>query len=700
MKNHVSDKSRRFSLLALDELEKIKQKYSSVPKIKSLTEEQISWLNERIRSFHESVVKTNYRRYSFLGGSKTVRNAIAHSTAELSAQEIESTWQKFFSFADIAKVELQKNLQKSYSENKKIRKFEKFGSPKFGDDIERKALTQSLADALDTTLPDSEKMPFASTSPATEVSKFLQTKNQSQKDFLDFAKNHSQLNEQIQAEILDTLQNAYDETEITNPENPFYDENLYVQKMQRLSNEDLLKNLESYKTELEKTSTGKDNSANFGFYKKQYDEILRQAQNNKKQVQNGKGSHAELDSASKKRKSPKQESPKRVRGDMSSTRRRNHEFEILSRNLKSDLQKSLTERYTAWQLEEIDKKRRAYLEELYKKIEQFKKLEELLNPFIKNFGRLWDLSEGNFDDCGFEILKDFSDLLENDSSLKELADLIGRQEAEKERYEKEIRDKVEIKTEYHPKPAYRGQISGLRLSGEISSALPTELAMSQRPATKLYFTQKFAEKKLLSYAYTNRQKSYRTETTTEEFEVAKKEMEQKGPVIICVDTSGSMQGTPERVAKTITFALAKKCLDEDRKCFLISFSTGIEVQDLSDLKKSNSLAELVAFLRKSFNGGTDASPALEKSLELMQTNKWKNADVLAVTDGEMGSFSAKLISDINVQKEKKSKFYLLEVGYSGNPEVINVFDEHWQYDTNTRDSMRHFVRKMHDFQFI
>lgn len=609
MKKHISDKSRRFSLLALGKLEK----------------------NDRMRSFHESVVK------------------------------------------------------KSYSENKKIRKFEKFGSSKFGDEIERKALTQSLADALDATLPDSEKLPFASNSQSTELSKFLQTQNQTQKDLLDFAKNHSQLNEQIQTEILDTLQNSYEETEITNPENPFYNENIFVQKTQRLSNEELLKNLESHKTELGKTLTGKDNSANFDFYKNEYDEILRQNQDDKKQVQDNKDSHAELDSPSQKDKKSKK-----------SKEELNHEFEILSRNLKSDLQKSLTERYMAWQLEEIDKKRRAYLEELYKKIEQFKKLEELLNPFIKDFGRLWDLSKGNFDDYGFEILKDFSDLLENDTSLKELADLIGRQEAEKERYEKELRDKVEIKTEFHPKSAYRGQISGLRLSGEISSALPTELAMSQNPVTKLYFAQKFAEKKLLSYSYTNQQKSIREEHKQEETEKAVKETEQKGPVIICVDTSGSMHGTPERVAKTITFALAKKCLDEDRKCFLISFSTEIEIQDLSEFEKSNGLEELVKFLRKSFNGGTDASPALEKSLELMQTNEWKNADVLAVTDGEMGGFSDKLISDVNAQKEKKSKFYLLEVGYSGNPEVIKVFDEHWQYDTNARDAMRHLVRKIHE----
>lgn len=663
MAHHISDKSRRYSLFALDELKKIKAKYPSAPKINSLDDEKISWLNERIRTFHESVVKTNYKRFSFLNESRVVRNAIAHSTAEISAEEIESNWQKFFGFADNAKSELQKNIQKSYSENKEIRKFEKFGSSKFGDEIERKSLTQSLSDALDASVSDSEKMPFASNPQAAEASKFLQTQNQTQKNLLDFAKNHSELGNQIQAEILDTLTSAYDETEITNPENPFYDENLFVQKISALSDEDLMKNLAEQKTELLKTKSGKDNSCNFDFYQKQYDEILKQTQNDTKKASVIKQS-------------------------------RNHEFEILSRNLKADLQKSLAERYTAWQLEQIDIKRRAYLEELYKKIEQFKKLEETLSPFIKNFGRLWDLSQGVFNDYGFEILKEFADILENDESLKELADLIGRQEAEKEIFEKELREKTEIKTEYHPKPAYRGQISGLRLDGEISSALPTELAMSKNPATKLYFSQKFAEKKLLSYAYTNRQKSYRTETVTEEIEVAKKETEQKGPVIICVDTSGSMHGTPECVAKTITFALAKKSLDEERKCFLISFSTGFKEVDLGSFSKSNALHNLVDFLRMSFYGGNDDT-GLEYALKVLERENYKNADILVISDFIYPDYDENLISEIRKRQDEKTKFYSLVIGETGNKNAISCFDENWQYDTNARDSMRHLVRQMH-----
>ena len=368
---------------------------------------------------------------------------------------------------------------------------------------------------------------------------------------------------------------------------------------------------------------------------------------------------------------------------------------MLSRNLKSDVKKSLHERFLAWQLSEIDRRRKAYLKDLYKRIAQFKKLEELLSPFTRQLGRLWDLADGSFDNYGFELLRDFSDLLENDESLKELSDLIGRAEAEKERYEKELREKIDMRVEFHSKPAYRGQISGLKLSGDISSAVPSELAMFKNPGAKLYFSQKFAEKKLLSYKYENRQKRFYGERSTEEVEVLVKEKEQKGPVIICVDTSGSMSGTPERVAKTITFALAKKCLEEERKCYLISFSTGIEVQNLSDFKKAQGLKELVKFLRKSFNGGTDTEPALRHSLSLLRENGWKNADVLVVSDMVTGDLSKKMTAEIKAQKAKETKFYSLVIGSSGNENVIDVFDENWTYDDSSYDSIRHLVRHMY-----
>ena len=161
-----------------------------------------------------------------------------------------------------------------------------------------------------------------------------------------------------------------------------------------------------------------------------------------------------------------------------------------------------------------------------------------------------------------------------------------------------------------------------------------------------------------------------------------------------------MNGTPERVAKTITFALAKKCLEEERKCYLISFSTGIEVQDLSEFEKGSGLLELAKFLRKSFNGGTDAEPALQHSLALLQKNDWKNADILVISDMVMGNLSESVKTSIKSQQVKETKFYSLLVGNSGNKNVIEVFDENWSYDINSRDAMRHLVRQTHKLNEI
>lgn len=666
MQRSRSNSTQHFSHLALAELEKISSKCPTLPKIETLTEEQISWLNERMRLFSENVTATKNSKFSFLHQCKEVRNIIAHSTSSISIKKLTDTWQKFFKFLPTAKIEIEQFINSNSSERKKRRKFEKFGSSDFGNELERKKLTQAIADEMEPSLKEEEKLPFLENQSSQEAEKFLQPENQDQKELLDFAKNHSELSQQIQEEIVETLQNAYDETELTNPENPFYEENLLINSINNVNDEDLLKNLSKWEQKINETPTGKDNSTDINFYKKQFRELSISNEGNQKKK--SKKDNKYLD----------------------------NQIEILSRNLKSDLQKSLQERYISWQLEEIDKRRKAYLEELYKRIEQFKKLEERLSSFIKNFGRLWDLSKTNFQDYGFDILKTYADLLENDESLKELSEMMGRQATEMEHFEKELREKTVIKTEYHPKPAYRGQINGLRLSGEISSCLPSELAMSKNPATKLYFAQKFAERKLLSYSYTNQQKTYRQEKTTEEIEVSIKEKEPKGPVIICVDTSGSMQGTPERVAKTITFALAKKCLEDDRKCFLISFSTGIEVQDLSTIEKGNGLTELVNFLRKSFNGGTDATPALVESLRQLKTENYKNADVLMVSDFIMGTLPQNIIESIKKEQEKGTYFYSLVVGSSANNQAIQCFDESFDYNPIDKNSRRSFCEKIHN----
>ena len=180
----------------------------------------------------------------------------------------------------------------------------------------------------------------------------------------------------------------------------------------------------------------------------------------------------------------------------------------------------------------------------------------------------------------------------------------------------------------------------------------------------------------------------------EEISVAKKEP--KGPVIVCVDTSGSMSGTPENIAKTVTFALAKIAIEEERKCYVISFSTGIETLDMSDFASGDALAKLVQFLRMSFNGGTDASPALHHAVQMLQKNGYRNADVLMISDFVLGTLPDDLVEAITAEKENGTDFYSLVIGTSGNKGTIERFNHNWVYDTTDAHAARHLVEQLHE----
>ena len=127
----LSDRSRRFSFLALQELEKVGSKYPRVPVPEEMEEEEIAWLNERLRSFYESVKQTRYKRFSFLPVCKRVRDSLAHSTPDKSLDSISQDWKDFYGIMAQAQAELEQNIGKIYSQSKVIRNFEKNAAPQW-----------------------------------------------------------------------------------------------------------------------------------------------------------------------------------------------------------------------------------------------------------------------------------------------------------------------------------------------------------------------------------------------------------------------------------------------------------------------------------------------------------------------------------------------------------------------------------------
>ena len=672
MKNKVSDRSREFSNQALQCIEEIQSQYKSCPSYEKLSKQENDALLFNIIQLGNAVAATKYKKFSFYNDAvKFARNDIAHSTRNNPAT-FNEIYKNVFSWLKTAKKELSENIEKSYSQNKDIRQKEKFGTA-FSTEEKRKCFVDSVQSEFN----DGKLKPNFTDSKEKALSdaalSALKPTDSKQKELLDFAKTQTSLEESIKKEIVEWTEKT---NKILEKENPFVEEAVFNQQIAKVSSKELQQEINKNISAYNKIPSVKNfkPKIDLDFYQKSFEENI---------------------STEKKKKSEKKIA---------------QDNEILSRNLKAEMQSELIRRKTDWELVQIEEQRKKLLKELYEKIEKFKKLFEHLKSFTKNFGRLWDLAQGELNDNGFDVLEKYAELLENDEGLTALAEMIGRHYDEEKKYHKELRSKIVVETVYNPEPAYKGEIAGLRLSDSLQDALPSELALYSNSSSRQIFKMKYAQTQLLSYSYTRNIEYKKSHEETEEVVVGET-VEHKGPMIICVDTSGSMQcefwiqnsgseqserRTPERVAKTVAFALAQKSLEEERGCYLISFSTGIETMDLSSFNSTDGITNLVKFLRMSFNGGTDANPALEYSVKLLEEKDWKNADVLMISDFEMDALSPELEEKIKAHQEKKCRFFSLAVTSSGNNEVISVFDKNWIYDTNAKDSSAKLVRQLEE----
>jgi uncharacterized protein with von Willebrand factor type A (vWA) domain len=300
------------------------------------------------------------------------------------------------------------------------------------------------------------------------------------------------------------------------------------------------------------------------------------------------------------------------------------------------------------------------------------------------------MSKGNWLKANLDILKRYAELLKKDKALKDLAEMLGKMRQAEKEFEEEIFSNISIKPDWKVEHASKADLIGIRESDDLSSLLPSETALLSDATMQSVFFKKFAEKKLQTFEYQAKVLSFKEE----EFQDKRQKEEAQGPFIICVDTSGSMQGTPETVAKTLCFAILKIAIRDNKQCYLISFSTGIETLNLTDLK--NSLDKIIQFLSMSFNGGTDATPAMREALRMLTTEEYKKADVIMVSDFVMSAFDKTTHDQIKSAQVNKTKFHSLVVGKSQNPETIKDFDSNWFYDLNNPNSVLTLVKNIHE----
>jgi uncharacterized protein with von Willebrand factor type A (vWA) domain len=177
-----------------------------------------------------------------------------------------------------------------------------------------------------------------------------------------------------------------------------------------------------------------------------------------------------------------------------------------------------------------------------------------------------------------------------------------------------------------------GEIIGIRFDSRLEHMLPSEALHLRHPVLKRLWRARQAEGRLLAHE---------TEAVVVDWQPDPQALE-RGPIVLCLDTSGSMAGAPENIAKAVTIAALRLAHASGRACKLLAFGGLGELieHDLTDGEQG--LEATLALMGQAFDGGTDVQTPIERAIECVHEAAWLGADLLIVSDGEFGCVRATL----------------------------------------------------------
>lgn len=240
---------------------------------------------------------------------------------------------------------------------------------------------------------------------------------------------------------------------------------------------------------------------------------------------------------------------------------------------------------------------------------------------------MWGNSPASFTYSQQYDVKRYSSVFKNNRKVRELTDMLGRkddvsftQKGTMAGFDGNIRDEH-----------FGTEIMGLRLGKEIENLVPSELVSLMDQDLSTIFDMKYIEGRLMSFS-----REDEIETDVDEngdLDAA----DSLGPVIMIADTSGSMMGTPLFYAKALGFTIATRAAELDRDVYRIDFNT---ITKCVNMSPKTSFKELLSFLATDGGGGTDPGPALKEAINMTETNRYRFADIVVISDFylDMGNF--------------------------------------------------------------
>ena len=248
--------------------------------------------------------------------------------------------------------------------------------------------------------------------------------------------------------------------------------------------------------------------------------------------------------------------------------------------------------------------------------------------------------------------------------LLKLAKLIGRSGS------------VDFKPSGHFPTAAKSDITGITIGDNLSSLLPSETALLSCSATQPTFYHNYVEKRLQIFASASSGNAPVTH--------------QDGPVIICLDTSGSMRGEKVEIACNLTMAITIIAQRRKRDVLVVKYSDWHFLLKVTKLSRQRE--DLEKFL-SSYQGRGNAENELFRWLfkDILPNEKaFDTADILCITDFEWKPLNDYTIKLIESFKRKGMIFYGLNVlGFEkwSFDSMTTVCDSLWKWSSNHLEEM-------------
>jgi uncharacterized protein with von Willebrand factor type A (vWA) domain len=224
---------------------------------------------------------------------------------------------------------------------------------------------------------------------------------------------------------------------------------------------------------------------------------------------------------------------------------------------------------------------------------------------MSDFCQAWGLdSDSTKSRISFDSKKEAVERIRRSEKLKELTKVLGR-------FKAIARNKLKERS-----VGTGSTIHSVEVGGRIDKILPAELATRGNEATKKQFYKKLHERQLLQYQTTNDKRKG------------------MGPIIVCEDVSGSMDGNRTMWARAVSLSLLEIAQRQNRDFTIILFDDKI-VAEFEVLKKELDPNKLVDIAEIGSGGGTNFHKPTNRAMKIVQgAKKFRKADIVFITDGD------------------------------------------------------------------